>query len=103
MRALRIVRGLVSLADDDCTDPEVVLALVAKATDNPDVWTTTEPLGAVVGQMDHTQAAMFSAMAAALAAGRLRLIANTPGQLEVLDPPLTTLDQLLDAIPAIVV
>jgi hypothetical protein len=95
MRALRIVRGLVSLAACRTYDPELVRCLAGKALDYDPPKTPTIPVGAELARLDAIQAAMFAAMAAALANGRLQLTFDDDGQMRVVDTPLS-LDDIAD-------
>jgi hypothetical protein len=89
MRALRIVRGLVSLAAAGADDAEAVRSMVAKALDDDIALRPSVPLGAALAMLNAIQAAMFAGMAAALANGRLQLTFDDDGQMRVVDTPLS--------------
>ena len=93
MRALRIVRGLVSLARAGADDAEAVRSMVAKALDDDIALQPSIPLGAALAMLDAIQAAMFAGMAAALANGRLQLTFDDDGVMRVVDTPLS-LDEI---------
>jgi hypothetical protein len=93
MRALRIVRGLVSLAAAGADDAEAVRSMVAKALDDDIALQPSIPLGAALAMLDAIQAAMFAGMAAALANGRLQLTFDDDGVMRVVDTPLS-LDEI---------
>ena len=89
LRTTRIVRGLVTLAANDCMNQELVRAAAAFAIESDEPLQAPTPPGAVIAVMGHIEASAFVAACEAFVDGRMTLAFDANGVMRLIDRPLT--------------